>query len=112
EREDIERYLEKKNITYLIDSSNLEEDYTRNKIRHKLLSYAKDEINYGAVSNITNSAAMLTQIHGFLNRTIKNVFWNVVEKDKKDSQSYSLCIKNLTKEDVVIQKGIIRKVLM
>src|SRR5699024_2969941 len=67
EREEIERYLEKKKIPYIIDRSNLEEDYTRNKIRHKVLSYAKDEINYGAVANITNSAAMLTEIQDFLN---------------------------------------------
>ncbi len=36
-RAEIEAYLEEKNISFVTDSTNLGDDYTRNKIRHKII---------------------------------------------------------------------------
>ncbi|MBQ2387863.1 MAG: tRNA lysidine(34) synthetase TilS [Clostridia bacterium] len=43
-RKDIENYCEKNGISFVTDSSNLTDDYTRNRIRHKIIPEMK-EIN-------------------------------------------------------------------
>lgn len=43
-REDIEKYCSENNISYVTDSSNLSDEYTRNKFRHKVVAELK-EIN-------------------------------------------------------------------
>ena len=45
ERCEIEEFLDKNGIKYCIDSTNLEDNYTRNKIRHHILDTAVREIN-------------------------------------------------------------------
>ena len=40
-REDIERYCEQNNLEYVTDSTNLTDDYTRNKIRHQVIPVLK-----------------------------------------------------------------------
>ncbi len=37
-REEIEKYLSENNLEYVTDSTNLGDEYTRNKVRHKVLS--------------------------------------------------------------------------
>ena len=40
-REDIEQYCEQNNLEYVTDSTNLTDDYTRNKIRHQVIPVLK-----------------------------------------------------------------------
>jgi len=51
-RAEIEAYLEKENIFFVTDSTNLSDDYTRNKIRHKIIPVLR-EIN----PSVENAAA-------------------------------------------------------
>ncbi|MBE6860116.1 MAG: tRNA lysidine(34) synthetase TilS [Ruminococcus sp.] len=41
-RAEIEQYLSENNIDFVVDSSNLSDDYTRNKIRHNLIPVMSD----------------------------------------------------------------------
>ena len=56
-REEIEDYLSRNNIPYCTDSTNNEDDYTRNKIRHKVLPVLMD-VNEQAVSHICAMAQL------------------------------------------------------
>lgn len=40
-RDDIERYCEQNNIAYVTDSTNLQDEYTRNRLRHKAVPELK-----------------------------------------------------------------------
>lgn len=51
-REEIEGYCAENNLQYVTDSTNLCDDYTRNKIRHNILP-VMSSLNSGAISNIT-----------------------------------------------------------
>jgi len=53
-RNEIMQYLRENNIAYRIDSSNNTTDYTRNKIRHKILPVCK-EINPSFLNTINNN---------------------------------------------------------
>ena len=58
-REEIEEYCEKNSLTFVTDSSNLTDDYTRNKIRHNIIPLLK-EIN----PSFIGAAARMTAIVG------------------------------------------------
>ena len=54
-RGDIERYCTENSLDYVTDSTNLSDDYTRNKIRHKVVPLLR-EINpalFGAISRLS-----------------------------------------------------------
>lgn len=53
-RDEIEEYLKEKGQNYVTDSTNLSDDYTRNKIRHKILPVLK-EINPSVIETSVNS---------------------------------------------------------
>jgi len=51
-REDIERYARCFNLTWCEDSSNKSDHYTRNKIRHHLIPWIKENINPGVINTL------------------------------------------------------------
>ncbi len=107
DRHEIESYLKQKDIPYRTDSSNLTDDYSRNKIRHHVIDFAQEEINRKAVTNIVNAAKQLEEINQYLEKTIMSAYERLVSyKEEKDT--YAITIESLKQEDVVIQKGIIR----
>ena len=66
-REDIEEYCRENGLGYVTDSSNLTDDYTRNKLRHQVLPVLK-ELNPRFVRAAAGTAELLTQDRDFLNR--------------------------------------------
>jgi len=66
EREEIEAYLEAAELSFCTDATNGDTEYTRNKIRHKIVSYAKKEINAGAVRHMAEAAELLSETEDFL----------------------------------------------
>lgn len=59
EKVEILRYLARKNIPYLIDSSNFKPVYLRNRIRLELLPCLRDQYNPGIDLNLRQTAAIL-----------------------------------------------------
>lgn len=52
DREDIERYARCFNLTWCEDSSNEKDDYARNKIRHHMIPWIKENINPGFIGSM------------------------------------------------------------
>lgn len=59
-REQVEDYLKNKNQEYVTDSTNLSDDYTRNKIRHKIIP-VMTEINKGFYKSFSNSLKAISE---------------------------------------------------
>lgn len=55
-REAIEAFLQERNIPYCIDSTNLEDNYSRNVIRHHILDRAVRAISPAAVRHISQAS--------------------------------------------------------
>ena len=105
-RSEIEEYLEFNNQEYINDSTNFEEDYTRNRIRLNVIPYLSKQINSGAMENIAKSAVLLRQEDDFLNSlALDNLNKIIIKKDEK---SISLNAEKLCEADTVIQRRIIR----
>ncbi len=59
DRQEIEAYLKNEKIRYYTDSTNQEDHYARNRIRHHILPYAEDEICRSAVAHMNQTAENL-----------------------------------------------------
>lgn len=59
EKKEIVHYLKEENIPSILDSSNLSDEYTRNRIRHHILPLMEQEINHKAVAHMAAASAFL-----------------------------------------------------
>ncbi len=66
EREEIEDYLREREISWCTDSTNNEDEYTRNRIRHHLLPWAEREVSEKSVSHMCRTAALLSETENYL----------------------------------------------
>ena len=110
EREEIELYLSNKGINYQIDGTNLVDGYSRNKIRNHILSYAKEEINTSAVAHIVGASLQLQEIDRFIDDLANVQYQKLVKEDKRGALYFY--IEEFNKIDLVIQKEVIRRVMM
>ncbi len=65
-RSEIEAWLNTRGIGWRNDCSNDTDDYTRNKIRHKILSFVEKEINENAVLHMNRTAEQLALAEDYL----------------------------------------------
>lgn len=66
ERKEIEEYLAERGIPYREDSTNREDNYTRNRIRHHILPFAEREVSPGTVSHVCRTADLLAEMEDYL----------------------------------------------
>ena len=77
-RKEIEDYLSEQGISYITDSTNLENEYTRNKIRNIVMPILREinpQIDSVMLSNAENFAAA------------ENIYKDVIEKEKSSAVS-------------------------
>ena len=65
-RDDVEKYCLDNSLEFITDSTNLSDDYTRNKIRHKVIPVLK-EINPSAETAAMRTVMSISEADGFLN---------------------------------------------
>lgn len=106
-REEILAYLKEKNVTYRTDCTNEQTEYTRNKIRLKLLPYIKENINEGAKANINRTAVMLGQMADYMERQAEEMYKKYVKENEKGC----LLGTGLWEQDKVIVSMVIRKAI-
>ncbi len=79
DRKSIEKYCEENELQYVTDSTNLECEYSRNKIRIKVLP-TLCEINQNAVGALSGFASRMREQEAFLESVV--------------NEKYALCVKN------------------
>ena len=79
EKKDIIAFCNENNINYVTDSTNADNDYTRNKIRNQVIPILK-EINLGVVKNTSRAIEALKYDSSFL----KNMTESFIEQNCKD----------------------------
>lgn len=91
-RKEIEAYCEENHLSYVTDSSNLGEAYSRNKIRHKILPVL-NEVNSAAVKNILRTSKLVQEDQTFLEQESERAVSSM-----RDSGKYNICkAKKLSK---------------
>lgn len=76
-RQDIENWLNEIGQSYVTDSTNLETDYTRNKIRNQLLPLMRS-INPDADNAVNDTAKHLQQTYAIYSKAIKSATDRIV----------------------------------
>ena len=71
-RDEIENYLEALNIPYVTDSTNLQDIYTRNIIRNRIIPQMK-EINPNLISTVFENSRLLQDDEDFISKTRKEL---------------------------------------
>ena len=66
-RNEIEGYCNENDLNYVTDSTNLCDDYTRNKIRHNALPVLA-EVNSGAIRNITAFTESAADVYDYISK--------------------------------------------
>ncbi len=107
-REEIENYLTEQNLCYQDDATNFGDAYMRNKIRNRVLTYAREQINSNVIDNITNASAHLYEAYNFIEKCMNERYRVIV---REDEGIFEYDTEALEKEDIVIQRGIIRRIL-
>jgi tRNA(Ile)-lysidine synthase len=107
-RNEIENYLKSMNIPYRIDASNSSDDYTRNRLRNRVLGYVEDNINERAAEHINLAIAQLSEAQAYIDRHVKARLESIAVRE---GDSYLLPSDALLKEDIVIRKGIILNIM-
>ena len=65
-RDKIAEYLKEKNIFHIQDSTNLSDEYTRNRIRHHILPMLEQQVNGKAAAHMAETAARISQAEEYL----------------------------------------------
>lgn len=103
ERKEIDDYLKEKEIPYITDSSNLEDDYTRNRIRHHILPLLEEEINPGAVAHMAAAGDMLAQADTFLGKCAGKL----LERYRQEDGSFLLNQDFFKEEPILKSYGVL-----
>ncbi len=85
-RKEIETYLEKRGCAWRTDATNLEDAYTRNKIRHHVISYVCEQLNPQAVSHMAETAKELQEIEHLLEGLTEKISLEKVERSEEKSR--------------------------
>ena len=80
QREEIEAYLTERDIIWHTDSTNLEDTYTRNRVRHHILPYAEKEVSANCVKHMCQTADLLSETEQYM----RNVTVKAMEKCVKE----------------------------
>ena len=105
-REEIETYLRQQKIPWMIDSTNQELEYTRNRIRHRIIP-EMEKINPKVVSHIAQAADTFQAIEEYLTGQADMLYREYVEQREN---GYWIR-KELFLEKELMQSYVIRMVL-
>lgn len=102
-KEEILDYLTKNRLHYVIDKSNENEKYTRNRYRKQLLPFLKNE-DINVHKKFLNYSEELEEAYSYINELVLEKYSIIVKNNCLD-------IDLLKKENSYIQKKIIEKVI-
>ncbi|MGL5615855.1 MAG: tRNA lysidine(34) synthetase TilS [Sarcina sp.] len=107
-REEIESYCEDNNLNPRIDKTNLEEVYSRNKIRLKAIPFLKENFNEDVIDAFNRLAYSVSKDVEFINEFVEEKYNTLIENTKD-----GLIIKReaFDEKEAVLNR-LIRKALM
>lgn len=107
-RDEIERYCLEKNLNPHIDATNLEEIYSRNKIRLKAIPYIEKNFNKEVIFALNRLAYSCSQDMELINKIVDKKYAQYCIKE----ENHIIINKNAFNEMEAIITGLIRRALM
>lgn len=105
-RSEIEDYLSCKGIEFVTDSTNLENEFSRNKVRHNLIPVAESQFNENFINVMASNIELFGEANSYIEKKVNSVYETIVTKN---DYMHSFYVALLLGEDVYIIKRIIKK---
>lgn len=87
-KKEVLEYLEKNNIQYVEDSTNSENDYTRNKIRNVVFPYIENEMGYNLQKSFITLSNTIREEEAFLDDYVKEIILKKCNFDNENNPKY------------------------
>ncbi len=100
-REEIEGYCKENSLSFVTDSTNLCDEYTRNKIRHNVLPVLC-EVNSSAVSNIINLSESARDVCEFILSEAQNALSKAYVNENIYDISYLKTLHKAVLNEVIV----------
>ena len=106
ERDEIVDYIKETGIPSVTDSSNLEDDYTRNRIRHHILPLMTEEINAKAVAHMAEASELFRQAEEYFKAKAEEIAAGCAGGD-----GTYLLDKEFFAKETILQNYVVREIL-
>lgn len=103
-REEIELFLTDEGRAGCLDETNLQDDYTRNKIRHHILNYASAQVCSNAVGNMWDTADRIMEAAEYILEKTKECYAYCLCSDQRE---IILDAQRLNEQEAFLQKQIL-----
>ena len=100
-RDDVENYCNDNMLDFVTDSTNLSDDYSRNKIRHNIIPVLK-ELNPSVTNAVMRSCISLSEDEAFLENKANEILFKNLQEDALSIDFIDIC-------DVAISKRVIKR---
>lgn len=109
-RQEIEHYLNENHIKYVTDSTNAQDEYTRNRIRHHVVEYLEEKVNTRTVEHMAKTAAEIGQVQDYLEKQANQLYLRLVNGNGQEQ----LLSMELFEPDVpaFLQNQVIRRCIL
>ncbi|MDO5294765.1 MAG: tRNA lysidine(34) synthetase TilS [bacterium] len=106
-RDEIEEYLCNRKVSYCTDSTNLENVYTRNKIRNVVLPEL-GKVNDQVISHIVRCANHASEIENYLKKQTNELYERIVTAE---NGQYFVNVRELANTELVLRKRVILEMM-
>lgn len=103
-REEIETYLKEKQISFCIDRTNMEDTYTRNRIRNHIFPYVEKQVCRQAVEHMCEAADVLSEAENYIRKQAEAAYHRCV---MAEDGGVELDIKRLSEEEPFIRRQVL-----
>ncbi len=107
-RGEVEEYLTGRRQEYCVDSTNLGNDYTRNRVRNQIIPMLHNEVNDNASKNIANLIDDLRGLKEFVDTQVELFYKKVVRLSAQGCIIQKVELENLPE---IIQQELIKKAI-
>ncbi|MEN8136661.1 MAG: tRNA lysidine(34) synthetase TilS [Thermodesulfobacteriota bacterium] len=104
-------YLSERNIPFLEDSSNVERDFLRNRVRLDLLPYLEENFNPAIRQTLLRTADILGTEDGLLDKLAQDLYRQAVST-AEDSESIRADIKVILAGHPALRRRVVEQILL
>ena len=110
DRWEIEEYIKDKAIDTVLDKTNLETIYTRNRVRLELMPYIEDNFNPNIVDTLFRLSENASLDSKFLEEFTDDRYLTIIRKN--DQNSITIDGDRFNQEDIAIKRRLLRKAIL
>ena len=103
-------FIAVKELDYVVDSSNRDSQYLRNKIRNRLIPELKAEYNPKLIDSLNRLALIMDAEEGWIENLIQPIFEKVIVFEKQDR--LGIDISELNQQAIAVRRRLIRKAVL